>query len=50
MTVCDRLDGYLESQGVLSADEVAASRNAFQDPTFRYRSGLVFAVWGQRPT
>jgi len=49
MTVCDRLDGYLHTQGVLSDDEVMGSRSAFQDPTFHYRSGLVFAVWGQRP-
>jgi SAM-dependent methyltransferase len=46
--VCDRLDDYLQSQGVLSEDEVTASRMAFEDPTFRYLSGIVFAVWGQR--
>jgi SAM-dependent methyltransferase len=49
MSVCDRLDGYLETQGVLSANEVSASRSAFEDRTFRYCSGLVFGVWGQRP-
>ncbi len=49
MSVCDRLDGYLQTQRVLNKDEVAASRSAFEDPTFHYRSGLVFAVWGRRP-
>jgi SAM-dependent methyltransferase len=50
MSVCDRLDGYLETQGVLSTDEVAASRSAFEDPTFHYINCLIFQVWGQRPS
>jgi hypothetical protein len=47
--VCDRLDGYLQSEGVLSEQEMADSRSALQDPTFCYRNALVFSVWGQRP-
>jgi SAM-dependent methyltransferase len=37
LSLCDRLDGYLHTQGVLSEKEVADSREALQDPTFRYR-------------
>jgi ubiquinone/menaquinone biosynthesis C-methylase UbiE len=47
--VCDRLDGYLHTQGVLSEKEVADSRSALEDPSFRYHNGIVFSVWGKRP-
>jgi SAM-dependent methyltransferase len=48
LSLCDRLDGYLHTQGVLSEKEVADSRKALKDPTFRYRDCIVFSAWGQR--
>jgi SAM-dependent methyltransferase len=48
LSLCDRLDGHLQAQGVLTEKEVADSRNALQDPTFRYRDCTVFSTWGRR--
>jgi SAM-dependent methyltransferase len=41
-------DGLVE-KGVLSEPDVAATRQAYEDPTFQYRDLILDAVWGRRP-
>jgi hypothetical protein len=42
-------DGLVE-KGVLSPTDVAACRQAHDDPTFQYRDFIFDAVWGRRPS
>ena len=42
------VDNGLLEQGVLSARDVAASRQAYEDPTFLYRDLTADAAWGRR--
>jgi SAM-dependent methyltransferase len=41
-------DGFLE-RGVLSEADVAATRQAHEDPTFQFRDMTLDAAWGRRP-
>jgi SAM-dependent methyltransferase len=50
LTMSERLDDYLVTEGVLSQSEVNATRDALQDPSFWLRNGTTVAAWGQRPT
>jgi hypothetical protein len=44
------VDDSLVDQGLLSATDVAACRQAHDDPTFQYRDFIIDAVWGRRPS
>jgi hypothetical protein len=42
------IDGGFVEEGLLSAADVAASRQAHVDPGFRYRDLTLDAAWGRR--
>jgi SAM-dependent methyltransferase len=44
-----RIDDAVIADGVLSADEARATRQAYEDPTFTYRTQLTQYVWGRKP-
>jgi SAM-dependent methyltransferase len=44
-----RIDDAVIEHGVLSQDEVRKMRQAYEDPTFTYRTQLTQYVWGRRP-
>jgi SAM-dependent methyltransferase len=44
------VDDGLVANGVLSATDVAACRQALDDPTFQYRFVTLDALWGRRPS
>jgi SAM-dependent methyltransferase len=48
LTMSQRLDDYLVTQGVLSQREVDATRDALQDESFWLRNGMTVSAWGQR--
>ena len=48
LTMSERLDVYLVSEGLLGQDEVDATRGALKDPSFWLRNGMTVSAWGQR--
>jgi SAM-dependent methyltransferase len=49
LTMSERLDDYLMTEGVLSPSEVNATRDALRDESFWLRNGMTVSAWGQRP-
>jgi len=45
-----RIDDAVIDRGVLSESEVAKMRQAYEDPTFTYRTQLTQSVWGRKPS
>jgi len=43
-----QIDGGFVEEGLLSAADVAASRQAHVDPSFQYRDLTLDAAWGRR--
>jgi SAM-dependent methyltransferase len=44
-----RIDDAIIDHGVLSSDEVRTMREAYEDPTFTFRTQLTQYVWGRKP-
>jgi SAM-dependent methyltransferase len=44
-----RIDSAVIDHGVLSEDQVRTMRQAYEDPTFTYRTQLTQYVWGRKP-
>jgi SAM-dependent methyltransferase len=44
-----RIDDAVIEQGVLTETEVCKMRQAYEDPTFTYRTQLTQSVWGRKP-
>jgi SAM-dependent methyltransferase len=48
LTMSERLDDYLMTEGLLSQSEVDATRGALTDPSFWLRNGMTVSAWGRR--
>ena len=48
LTMSERLDDYLVTEGILSQIEVDATRGALTDPSFWLRNGMTISAWGRR--
>jgi SAM-dependent methyltransferase len=44
-----RIDDAVIEQGVLTETEVRKMRQAYEDPTFTYRTQLTQSAWGRKP-
>jgi hypothetical protein len=44
-----RIDDAVIAHGVLSEGEVRKMRQAYEDPSFTYRTQLTQYVWGRKP-
>ena len=44
-----RIDDAVIDRGVLSEAEVHKMRQAYEDPTFTFRTQLTQSVWGRKP-
>lgn len=42
------MDEAMVTNGVLGQSDTSDAQRAFEDPSFRYRGGLIVAVWGRR--
>lgn len=45
-----RIDDAVIDRGVLTEGDVRKMRQAYEDPTFTYRTQLTQSVWGRKPT